>query len=484
MTDKEYLEKGWDFAAKLAGVEFVTDEASRYVSDVEAAIRDLEKGIQDLKSNQSDASLGGYLAEEWHARTFNIDAIADGSLNRATRLGVNGYGSVDITTNFGSEYSGKYMANAEKSATAQALLNRDTREPLYHGQERLIPADHLEDAKAYAHIQAGRNADIRPDVAGAFSDTEHHLVDRITDADGHSSRPLTKADNLQMARDVKNDRFTAEKYGVDLQSVITANHIIDRAFEAGCTAAMISMAMQVTPEIIKTIDYLVKHGELDLKQVRNVGTKAISSGSEGFLRGSIACTLQIMCEQGVFGEAFVNVNPSILGAMVAIVLQTAKNSVLVAAGKMTARQMGSSFVQSVIVSAGMIAGMKVGKEIGGALGQLGIQIPFLGYAIGSLIGCSCAVVYQIGKKRLISFCIDSGFTCFGLVEQDYQLPESVINDMGLDLAEISYAPIDRVQIDTVKIRDEGIDLTEIETVDIKMVRRGVIGVNKIGYVLD
>lgn len=484
MDDKEYLYRGWDFAAKMAGAEFATNEAASYVSEVEAAIKELENGIRNLKSNQTDASLGGFLAEEWHARTFNIDAIADGSAHRAERLGVTGYGSVDIQTNFGENYSGKYMATAEKSATEQALLNRDTRAPLYEGQQRLVPSDQLKEAQAYAQQQANRNIE-RPDVSRSYADTKDHLVDRIKDGDGHESRALSKSDDLKMARDVKNDRFTAEKYGVDLESVIKADYIIDHALKAGCTAAAISMAMQVTPEIVKAIDYLVKHGELDLKQVQKVGAKAISSGAEGFLRGSIACTLQILCEQGVLGEAFVNASPTIVGAVVAIVLQTAKNSILVAAGKMSARQMGSSFVESVIVSAGFIVGLKVGQQIGGAIGQaIGVAIPGLGYAIGSLIGCTCAVVYQVGKKQLISFCVDTGFTCFGLVEQDYQLPEDVLNDMGLDLAEIDYTPIERAQIDRTEVDNSiGIDTANLETVDITMVRRGIIGVNKVGYVV-
>jgi hypothetical protein len=38
-----------------------------------------------------------------------------------------------------------------------------------------------------------------------------------------------------------------------------------------------------------------------------------------------------------------------------------------------------------------------------------------------LIGTSFCVIYNIGKKKLISFCVDTGFTCFGLVEQNYEL---------------------------------------------------------------
>lgn len=47
-----------------------------------------------------------------------------------------------------------------------------------------------------------------------------------------------------------------------------------------------------------------------------------------------------------------------------------------------------------------------------------------------------SVVYNIGKKKLISFCVDTGFTCFGLVEPDYQIPEEVLNSMGINTIKI------------------------------------------------
>lgn len=62
MDEKEYLYRGWDFAAKLAGTEFASDQAASYVAEVEAAIKDLEEGIRNLKGNQTDASLGGFFA--------------------------------------------------------------------------------------------------------------------------------------------------------------------------------------------------------------------------------------------------------------------------------------------------------------------------------------------------------------------------------------------------------------------------------------
>ena len=146
---------------------------------------------------------------------------------------------------------------------------------------------------------------------------------------------------------------------------------------------------------------------------------------------------------------------------------------------MTPKAMGAAFADSIVVSAGFVIGTKIGGIIGQALG---FQLPVIGYLIGSLVGSACAVVYNIGKRKLISFCIDSGFTCFGLVDQNYELPEEVLLELGVDLIPISKAEISRTSIKNVTV-SANINRTNYETIDIKFLRRGVIGVNKIGYTI-
>ena len=114
--------------------------------------------------------------------------------------------------------------------------------------------------------------------------------------------------------------------------------------------------------------------------------------------------------------------------------------------------------------------------------EVGWEFPGAAYLLGSLIGCSIAAVYNIGKKKLISFCVDTGFTCFGLVEQNYELPEEVLNDIGIDTIQIPRTQISRTPINSVSVF-QGVDRSEYETVNITVLRRGVIGVNRVGYVL-
>ena len=78
--------------------------------------------------------------------------------------------------------------------------------------------------------------------------------------------------------------------------------------------------------------------------------------------------------------------------------------------------------------------------------------------------------------------VAKAITCFGLVEQDYTLPDEVLSDMGIEKIRIARTPVKRNAVAKATVSHAG-SRTKYETIDIHMLRRGVIGVNKIGYVL-
>lgn len=483
MTEKEAMEKGWCFAKQLAGTHCGADQARAYVSKVAEAIAYMESNINNHPYRGQDIShFKGYVLEEWAAGTFNVNAAAASSSDHAQVLHSNDAWSIDVQTDSGRSYSAKAYSTGAGSAKAQAVLNFDTGRAGYDGQYRLVPEDQLADAKATAHRDALRNSEIRPNIAEANAETERMLTDVVKNDEGVSSVAKDREGLEDIAKSAKKQEFSAEDHGVSVNSAIKPEYMIEQAFKAGCTAAVITVAIQMAPEIYKAIDYLIKHGEINAEQVKRMGGKAISSGAEGFLRGSVACTIQIMCEKGLLGEALKSVSPGMVGTIVAIVMGTVKNSILVAAGKMTSRQMGVAFVDSVIVSVGFVVGVKIGTTIGGAIGQaIGFELPVVGYMIGSFIGCAFSITYNIAKKQLISFCVDSGFTCFGLVEQDYQLPDEVLNDIGIDTIKVPRTEIQRTEVKRSNVAPT-VDRIGYETINITMLRRGVIGINKIGYV--
>lgn len=169
MTKLEEVKYGWDFMAQMIGADFAGRSAfSGYfdnlernesinmqnmrIQEINDAIDRLTKSINEHPHlNLNVEQFKGYVAEEWHAGTFNIDALRKESNHRAWTLQDNGYGSVDVETNFGKEYSLKYSNTAKEAENMQAALNVDTRAPKYQRQERLIAGEQVEEAKAWAY---------------------------------------------------------------------------------------------------------------------------------------------------------------------------------------------------------------------------------------------------------------------------------------------------------------------------------------------
>lgn len=490
MQEKNDIERGWEFAAKIVGADMSARSAHSYVAKVEEAIEQCRRNMMQVSTGYTDEQLGGFLAEEWFAGTFNVNAAAAGSASKAVAgrpgtdsvLGRNNYGSVDVRVTKADgtfvDYSSKFDQNYKITAKEQSTPNPNTGSLKYEKQIPLVPSDQLDQVKDYADTRASNPETPEPWAKG-YRHTSDTATDRVSDGKV-SSESLRKDESVELARERRKNSLDLEKHGVSAEKAIKSQYIMKQAAKAGLSAAAVTMIMQTAPEFFKAIDYLIKTGELDMNQVKRVGTVALSSSAEGFLRGSVACTLKSLCDKGAFGPALKGIDPTFLGVAVSITLQTIKNSILVAAGKMQPREMGSALIDSVVVSGGYL----IGANIGGIIGQaLGFELPVVGYLLGSLIGTAFSVVYNIGKKKLISFCVDTGFTCFGLVEQDYQLPEEVLTSMGIDFTPLTRVEISHVPINHISI-DGAVQRSPYETVDIKILRRGIIGVNKVGYVLS
>lgn len=499
MAELQDVIYGWDFMSKMMGVDLAGQRAycdytnnvmqnqqigiqNQHIKEINDAIDSLAKSINEHPHlNLEVEQFKGYVAEEFAAGTFNVDALRKGSSHMAFTLQDNGYGSVDIGTNFGKKYSLKYANYADKSESYQAVLNKDTGLPKYAGQELLIAPEQVDDAKVWAARRAATNRDIRPNVSESHEYAKEHLVGTISDGEGTESKPLSVKEAKSIASEAKNTEFDPEKHGIKKEQYLVQVRVdyLNQAMKAGLTSATITAITQLVPELYKAIDYLIKHGEINVNQLKVAGSKIISTSGEAFLRGSIAYGVEMAIQEGLFGETLKAVNPSVIGVMVSVVLGTIKNSIYVATGKMTTAEMGMQFIDNLVVSSGYLVSMKIGGMIAQTLFP---QLPGIGFAIGSLLGCSIAVVYNIGKKKLISFCVDTGFTCFGLVEQNYELPDEVLKELGIDTVKIRRAKAYTTQVAKTE-PNASVDSISYETVNMTVLRRGVIGVNKIGYVI-
>lgn len=63
------------------------------------------------------------------------------------------------------------------------------------------------------------------------------------------------------------------------------------------------------------------------------------------------------------------------------------------------------------------------------------------------------------------------------------MPEEVLDEIGIERIDLLSTIIPEVQIEEIEIETIGIEETEVDTVDICLLKRGLIGVKKVGYTL-
>lgn len=504
----EGFAEGYSFFEKNSGSYTAAAMGDAYVCDITDAIGVLRDDMNAFNGfNTKPDALKGDIAEFWHSDTFNINAIVRGSKSRTYVNRSHDFASADVSSNFGKNFGLKYYKTGTESAKQQAksvfekfkeyqsqggkdsldeylakrgLDDIDTilNDPIYSGQLRVIPKDQLEEATKWLQRKILEEGSKRPEQVARYQETLKMLTDKIKDGKGTESIALTKEEAEQLARLAKEGKITNEtlkKLGISTEELIKYEYVMKQAFKAGVSAATISMVLKVAPEIYKAISYLIRNGELDENQFRKIGFAALKGGTEGFVRGSVSAAITTACKAGLWGEAFKSVNPSVVGAVTVIAIDTMKNAFNVAIGKMQSRELASELLKEMFVSTCSL--------IGGGVSQAFIEIPILGFMLGSFIGSVVgSFAYNLGYNVFISFCIDTGFTMFGLVDQNYELPDEVMEAVGFEVFRYEEFNYEEFKPEEFELKEFQVEEFETETLSIGFLRRGVISVQQIGYV--
>ena len=498
------FEAGYKFFGENTGAVVGAFNTDAYVQSVNDEI---DKLVNDLNAFEgfktSTAQLKGDVFEFWQSDTFNIDAVIKGSGSRTFVDRSNDFGSVDVTSNFGKDFGLKAYSSGEASASAQSVsifqrfkeyqahggkdgldkflsdrgYDSDTvlSDSIYTGQVRVIPRDQLEEATKWLEKMIRTEMARRPEQVERYKETLSMLNDKLSDDKGVESIPLSKAEAEELARLAKEGNIDAEALGLTPGELIKYEYIIKQSLKAGLTAATITMVLKVAPEIYKAISYLIKEGEIDEEQFKKIGFAAVSGASEGFIRGTVAGAITVCCKSGLLGKTLVDVEPTIVGTVTAIAFNVIKNSFMVAKNEKTRRDLANDLIRDMYISACSL--------IGGGISQMVIEVPVLGYMVGSFIGSVVgSFTYNVEQKAIISFCVDSGFTMFGLVEQDYKLPEDIIKLIGIETFDYEKIEPETFEPDTFSFETFKFDTFEPDNIGINYLSRGVIGVHRIGYV--
>lgn len=497
---------GYRFFEKNASIAVGTHAGNDYIDSIQKEIHSLKEDINSFTGYKTDANrLKGDIAEFWHAGTFNIDAVKKDSQHRVIVDRSHGLGSADISSNYAQSYGLKYYADGAASAKQQAKSiferykeyqfsggtknleeylkennisdNVVLSDPLYSGQIRVIPKNQIEEAKNWLERKIAKEAAVRPDQVKRYQETLDLLTDHISDNEGVKSISLSEQDAKKLAEFAKEGEFKPEEWELTTEQIIDFQSVLKRSLKAGMSAATISVVLKVAPEIYQAISYLMDHGYIDTEEFKKIGFIAVKGGAEGFLYGTIGSAVTSACKSGVWGAALKSVDPSFIGAVSVITMNMIQNAMMVAGNRMTREDLCRNLSRDVFVSACSVS-------LGLATQYL-IHIPVFGYLLGSFVGSVAgSFLFTAAEKATISFCVESGFTMFGLVEQNYRLPDEVLKEIGIPPAEYKKTTYKKATYKKAKYKHTVYKKTVYKRISITFLRRGIISVSKIGYTTD
>lgn len=507
------FEQGYAFAVKQGAATWGAAAASDYIEQVEFAIDELYRRMNAYDYYKAtipaQESLKGFIAEEWASGTANIDAAIKGRQALAEVLKSTELGSVDIATLDGGIWQLKFYRSPsetvkalgttlrevyrrskasatmsfEEWAVSKGLSGKLPTDLLYDGQWSVVASDKLAECQTEAFRRLAKAKALgRQDEVARWQKVSDALTDRIETADGISSRPQTLEEARQKAVAVSSNKELApEADGMTTAELIQVEHIMKQALKAGATAAAISAVVKMVPEIYKAINYLIIEGELDEESLKAIGAASLDGGATGFINGSATAAITVAAGKGVFGQTIKSAiskpfGPTVIGTLVVLTVETCRDAYLLACGQRTANDFASNLAQGVFVTVLSLAGAAIALAIAPEA-----AIPMLiGSAVGSVIGC---LAFAPVKTCVLKASTISGFTFFGIVEQDESLPPQLLKELGVKGARYKAAPYRIEQLDEPNIQTANARLTGLHTLGVRQLSRDVIGVNKVGYVL-
>lgn len=351
-------------------------EYGKYLSNIDEVIRQNNKAMLDTIFTNSGAinlgnNLHGFIAEQYHANTFNMNAALQGSNLRAKVLKPDGHGyaknSVDIVIKDGSKIVERYQAKYYKDfeATAKAILHGD-----YRNQRVLTPFGQKE---GVATLLPNKSVS---DVIGGNEKTS-----------GITSNPLSKDDALYLEKAAQKDNKVLEQSWNTYNTKELAYNISKQVVFASAGAMVITAGLDTAVKIIRGKE--IKSSE--------VMTLAITTGADTGAKIATATALKIGAEKGFLSMIPKGISGFAVGTIACVAVESAKVVYKISTGQISATK-GLDLMGR--ISCSTIGGL-IGASEGGAgavlaglilttnpiaLGIIGITGLITGSIAGSKIG--------------------------------------------------------------------------------------------------
>ena len=378
-----------------AAIETSTMQQTAAINEAYLRIRTsvIERGLN--YANNSVASRGGFMAENWHAETYNLDATIKNERTNASVPAETKLASADVVVDNQQGYSLKYLINADSSANAQT-------NPGYKDQKLLVPTDQLNDAEQALQRKATPNDKKgRCNAADIQRDAADRLTDRVKGPGGVESTPLDKESDLKIAKAIKPDKTVDEK------------SIDDVLRESGVT---------------KKKDHAIQKNEL-----HGLGTAVAIAAGIGLTIGFVTT----LARTGISPE-------SIKAAAVNGAKGGAEAGAMTAVGYSVGRTIGEKATQTILSNIGVSATENIAKMVNmGVVGILTISVLSV-YQFTKLKIQGVATkqaLMQVGKQAVVSLSI---LALSIAVQGAYGGAAGIIVSTGVGLILVTYTIADSV----------------------------------------
>ena len=359
-----HLDAGKSKASWLAGniergaAAAGTAKVGDYAAGIDEALKTANDQMLGTVSTRNGAvnripNLDGFIAEQHHADTFNLDAAAKGSPLRAEVLGSQGKNSVDVVIKDGDghivrRYQAKYGQDSE--ATQKLFEKGD-----YRGQRKLVPS--------------GQEGDI-PGSTGRL------------EADGVRSKPLTKDEAKRLQEKAQQEQESRQYDWNDVNRIEIAKSIGKQALVGAALACGFQGARIL--------------GRRVWNFLRGKESPPASEDLREFFESSVKSAAHVGAQTAVSGAVVVAAksgwipilkNTTPVGRIVGIVhvaMENAKVLCKLAKGELNGEEALDAMGNCTASAVGGLVGAGKGMAMGAALGGLALGPP--GIMIGGFVG--------------------------------------------------------------------------------------------------
>lgn len=349
---------------KKATSAMSTQKSTEYLLNLDSAMNTANESLYRTITTQAGAvsqnpRLDGFIAEQYHAQTFNLNAEATGSQYRAKVLEPTGNGyaknSVDIVIVDGNgkvvkRYQSKYCKDA--NATAQAFEHGD-----YRGQQKLVPD--------------GQQAEIQK---------KSTVV--LEAPDGTTSNPLSKSRAEQMRDEAQSGQWNEFNWN-EYKTKDLALGIGKQAGYAALQGAAIGVGFDVAQKLW--------NGE-EIKGEEVIET-AIVSGADFGVKAAVGGALKVGVEKEIITVIPKGTPAGTIANIAFVAIEDAKVIGKMATGELTFKEGIEKIEQTTVATAAGLVTMGEGAAIGAAAGAIFGPV---GAAIGGFVGGT--VGYMAGSK--------------------------------------------------------------------------------------